>query len=88
MIVGFYPDGRPGELFVEVGKEGSTMQGLFDVIGIETSLLLQYGVPLAQIAAKLRGMKFVPEGKTDNPELERCLSIVDYVFTWMETQFS
>ncbi|KKM98909.1 hypothetical protein LCGC14_1153190 [marine sediment metagenome] len=87
IIVGFYVDGSPGELFLKVGKWGSTLHGLLDVIGIETSLLLQFGVPLHQIAAKLRGMKFVPEGATDNPDIASCLSLVDYIFTWLEREY-
>ncbi len=87
IIVGFYEDGSPGELFLKVGKWGSTLHGLLDVIGIETSLLLQYGIPLHQIASKLRGMKFVPEGATDNPAVATCLSLVDYIFTWLEKEY-
>ncbi len=87
ITVGFYEDGSPGELFLKVGKWGSTLHGLLDVIGIETSLLFQYGVPLHQIAAKLRGMKFVPEGATDNPDVATCLSLVDYIFTWLEKEY-
>ena len=87
IIVGFYTDGSPGELFLKVGKWGSTLHGLLDVIGIETSLLLQFGIPLHQIATKLRGMKFVPEGATDNPNIASCLSLVDYIFTWLEKEY-
>ncbi len=87
ITVGFYDDGSPGELFIRVGKWGSTLHGLLDVIGIETSLLLQFGVPLHQIANKLRGMKFVPEGATDNPDVASCLSLVDYIFTWLEREY-
>ncbi|KKN01045.1 hypothetical protein LCGC14_1131730 [marine sediment metagenome] len=87
ITVGFYADGSPGELFIRVGKWGSTLHGLLDVIGIETSLLLQFGVPLHQIASKLRGMKFVPEGATDNPDVASCLSLVDYIFTWLEREY-
>lgn len=87
LIVGFYEDGSPGEIFVKVAKEGSTLHGLMDVICIEASLLLQYGVPLAKIAGKLTGVKFVPEGTTDNPDIPTCLSITDYMFSWMMKEF-
>lgn len=87
IIVGFYADGSPGELFLKVGKWGSTLHGLLDVIGIETSLLLQYGIPLQEIASKLRGMKFVPEGATDDPTIPVCLSLVDYIFSWLEKRY-
>ena len=88
IIVGFYADGSPGELFVKVGKEGSTLHGLLNVACIQTSLLLQYGVPLSQIAQKLTGILFVPGGSTDDPNIPTCLSIIDYIFRWMEKEFS
>ena len=88
IIVGFYEDGLPGELFVKVGKEGSTLHGLLNIACIQTSLLLQYGVPLSQIAQKLTGIMFVPGGNTDNSDIPTCLSIIDYIFRWMEKEFS
>lgn len=88
IIVGFYPDGSPGELFVKVGKEGSTLHGLLNVACIQTSLLLQYGIPLSQIVQKLTGIMFVPGGKTDDSDIPICLSIIDYIFRWMEKEFS
>lgn len=87
LIVGLYENGTPGELFIKCGKAGSTMQGLLDTIGIETSLLLQFGIPLQQITDKLRGQKFVPEGATDNPKIPAALSVVDYVFSWLNYVF-
>ena len=88
IIVGFYPDGSPGEIFVKVGKEGSTLHGLLNVACVQTSLLLQYGVPLSQIVQKLTGIMFVPGGNTDDPNIPTCLSIIDYIFRWMEKEFS
>lgn len=88
IIVGFYPDGSPGELFVKVGKEGSTLHGLLNVACIQTSLLLQYGIPISQIAQKLTGIMFVPGGKTDDSNIPNCLSIIDYIFRWMDKEFS
>ncbi len=87
IIVGEYPNGSPGEVFIEVGKEGSTLQGVFDAIGILTSLLLQVGVPLPRIADKMIGMKFVPEGKTDNPNIPQVQSIIDYIFRWLSKEY-
>jgi len=87
LIVGLYPDGRPGELFVKVGKEGSTIRGLLDTIGIQTSLLLQYGVSLDHICQKLQDVKFAPYGKTDNPKIPECSSITDYIFHWLDKTF-
>ena len=88
MIVGFYKDGKPGELFIKTGKWGSTLNGLLDTIGIEVSIHLQYGIPLEKLSRKLRGLKFDPYGPTDDPNIPECSSIVDYIFTWMEKTFA
>lgn len=85
ITAGLYDNFEPGELFIQVGKEGGTLNGLMDGVGVLTSLLLQYGVPREPICAKLRGMKFVPEGDTDNPDIPTTRSILDYVFTWFES---
>lgn len=87
ITVGKYEDGRPGELFIKTAKWGSTLHGLMDDIGIKTSLLLQYGVPLSGIAAHSIGTNFVPSGATDNPDIPTCLSVVDYIFKWMTREF-
>lgn len=88
LIVGLYSTSRkPGEIFIKVGKQGSTLRGLLDAIGVQTSLHLQYKVPLGQLCAKMRGMSFEPAGHTDNPEIPTCVSIVDYIFTWLEKEF-
>ncbi len=83
IIVGFYEDGRPGELFINMAKEGSTIGGLMDTIGVLTSLALQYGVPLDALVRKFEHSRFEPNGKTRNPELPMAKSVVDYVFRWM-----
>lgn len=92
LIVGLYPANgrrktRPGELFIKVGKEGSTLRGLLDVIGIQTSLLLQTGMALREIAAKMKDVTFEPSGRTDDPSIPECSSMVDYIFRWMEKEF-
>jgi len=87
LIVGLYEDGYPGELFIKIGKWGSTMHGLLDTIGVQSSLLLQYGVPLKSVCDKFRGVRFEPFGKTDNPDIPTCLSIIDYIFSWIAVQF-
>lgn len=87
IIVGLYEDGRPGELFLKMGKAGSTMRGLLDAIGVETSLLLQYGIPLEIVSRKLAGVHFGPSGRTNDPDIPECTSIVDYIFRWMEQRF-
>lgn len=89
IIVGFFEDGCPGELFITTGKMGSTMRGMLDTIGIQTSLLMQYGVPLRVICEKLGRIAFEPSGKTNNaaPELSECSSIIDYIFRWLAHTF-
>ena len=87
LIAGEYPCGCLGELFVKVGKWGSTLHGLLDAIGVETSLLLQYGIPVSRLADKLKGMRFIPAGPTDNPDVPECQSIVDYIFQWLEGRY-
>lgn len=88
LIVGFYDDGRPGEVFLKVAKEGSTLGGLMDGIGVLTSLGLQYGVPLEVMARKLKHTQFEPSGFTKNPDIKEASSILDYIFTWLEQHFS
>lgn len=78
---------RPGEVFIRVGKQGSTLNGLLDVIGILISYGLQYGVPLGDLCGKLKGMTFEPAGPTSNPDLPECGSIIDYVFSWLEKEY-
>ena len=84
IIVGFYEDGTPGELFINMGKAGSTMNGLLDTIGIICSYALQYGVPLDALAKRLQDISFEPSGQTDNPNIPECSSVIDYIFRWME----
>lgn len=86
ITVGLYEDGRPGELFLVMNKEGSTLRGFLDTVGILTSLLLQHGVPLSRIAKKLSYVAFEPSGYTGGkPEFAH--SIVDYVFRWLRERF-
>ena len=87
MTVGLYDDGRPGELFVRLGKAGSTLNGLLDVIGIELSFGLQHGVPLALYCRKLRDIAFPPAGPTSNPDIPSCVSVVDYIARWLEREY-
>ena len=88
IIIGMYEDGRPGELFIEIAKEGSTVGGLCDAIGILTSLALQSGVPLDVLIRKFRGSCFEPSGGTTNPDIQITSSLMDYIFTWMGLWFS
>ncbi|HUR46227.1 MAG TPA: hypothetical protein VMZ27_10160, partial [Candidatus Saccharimonadales bacterium] len=87
ITVGLFQDGTPGELFITMAKEGSTIGGLMDTIGALTSMALQYGVPLESLVRKFAHQRFEPSGFTKNPEIRNATSIADYVFRWMAHQF-
>ncbi|HUA68202.1 MAG TPA: vitamin B12-dependent ribonucleotide reductase, partial [Candidatus Saccharimonadales bacterium] len=87
LTVGLFEDGRPGELFITMAKEGSTIGGLMDTIGTLTSMSLQYGVPLETLLKKFAHQRFEPSGFTKNPEIRNASSIIDYVFRWLALQF-
>ena len=87
IIVGLYPNGQPGELFLKVGKVGSTLRGLLDILGIWTSMLLQVGVPLDDLCEKMIGVSFEPKGRTSNPDIPECSSVADYVFRWLKRKY-
>ena len=87
LTVGLFESGQPGELFVTMAKEGSTIGGLMDSVGALTSLSLQYGVPLDALVKKFSHQRFEPSGFTKNPDIRQASSIIDYVFRWMACQF-
>ncbi|MHC4178198.1 MAG: vitamin B12-dependent ribonucleotide reductase [Planctomycetota bacterium] len=87
ITVGLYPDGRPGELFITMAKEGSTIGGLMDCFGTAVSMSLQYGVPLEVYVNKFSHTRFEPWGHTNNPDIRVAKSIVDYIFRWMGITF-
>jgi ribonucleoside-diphosphate reductase alpha chain len=87
LTVGLFEDHQPGELFITMAKEGSTIGGLMDSIGTLTSLALQYGVPLDALVRKFAHQRFEPSGFTKNPDIRNAASITDYVFRWMAFQF-
>ena len=87
LTVGLYDDGQPGELFITMAKEGSTIGGLMDTIGTLTSMSLQYGVPLETLLRKFAHQRFEPSGFTKNAEIRNASSIIDYVFRWLALQF-
>jgi ribonucleoside-diphosphate reductase alpha chain len=88
LTVGLYDDGRPGEVFVKISKEGSTVSGLMDAVALLTSVTLQYGVPIDDLARKLKNARFEPYGRTTNPEIPWATSLVDYIFRWLELKFA
>jgi ribonucleoside-diphosphate reductase alpha chain len=87
ITVGLYEDGQPGELFIQMSKEGSTIGGLMDTVATLTSMALQYGVPLASLVKKFAYQRFEPSGFTKNPDIRNASSITDYVFRWLGCQF-
>jgi ribonucleoside-diphosphate reductase alpha chain len=87
ITVGLYDDGRPGELFITMAKEGSTIGGLMDSFGTAVSMSLQYGVPLEVYVNKFSHTRFEPMGHTKNPDIRIAKSIVDYIFRWLGVQF-
>jgi ribonucleoside-diphosphate reductase alpha chain len=87
ITVGLYEDGTPGELFITMAKEGSTIGGLMDTIGTLVSLALQYGVPLETLVNKFAHQRFEPSGFTKNPDIPIAKSITDYLFRWLGCEF-
>lgn len=88
VTVGLYDDGRPGEIFVKINKEGSTVSGLMDAVAKLTSITLQYGVPLEELASKMKNTRFEPYGRTSNDQIPWATSLVDYIFRWLELKFA
>ncbi len=87
VTVGLYDDGKPGEIFIVMSKEGSTISGLMDSFATAISLTLQYGVPLEALVDKFTHMRFEPSGFTKNPEIPMAKSLVDYIFKWLGSKF-
>jgi ribonucleoside-diphosphate reductase alpha chain len=87
LTVGLYPNGQPGEIFIRMAKEGSTIAGLMECFGTVVSVSLQHGVPLKVLCDKLSHTRFEPSGWTGNQELGYAKSIMDYLFRWMELRF-
>ncbi len=85
--VGMYEDGAPGELFMTMAKEGSTISGMVDAFATSISIMLQYGVPLRDLVQKFSHMRFEPMGRTENREIPMAQSIIDYIFRWLASQF-
>jgi ribonucleoside-diphosphate reductase alpha chain len=87
ITVGLFEDGRPGELFITMAKEGSTIGGLMDAFGTSVSMSLQYGVPLEDYVRKFSHMRFEPQGYTKNPDIRIAKSVIDYIFRWLGITF-
>ncbi|MEK7877791.1 MAG: vitamin B12-dependent ribonucleotide reductase, partial [Pseudomonadota bacterium] len=87
ITVGLFQDGQPGEIFLVMAKEGSTISGFADAFAQAISYALQYGVPLQALVDKFSHVRFEPSGMTRNPEIRFAKSIVDYIFRWMASKF-
>ncbi len=87
LTIGLYDDGRPGEVFITMAKEGSTVGGLMDCFGTAISMSLQYGVPLEVLVNKFSHTRFEPMGHTKNPDVRIAKSMVDYIFRWLGITF-
>jgi len=87
ITVGLFEDGRPGEVFIKMAKEGSTVSGLTDAVALLTSIALQYGVGIEKLAAKLEQTRFEPYGTTGNPDVPFATSVLDYIFRWLRLHF-
>lgn len=87
LTVGIYEDGSPGEIFVRMAKEGSTISGLMDSFATVVSLALQHGVPLDLLCGKFSHTRFEPSGWTGNSKIGYATSIMDYIFRWLELRF-
>ncbi len=87
ITVGLYPDGQPGEIFLKMAKEGSTVSGLMDSFATTVSVALQYGVPLRDLVNKFAHVRFEPSGFTGNQEIPIAKSIIDYIFRWLGSRF-
>ena len=87
VTVGLFEDGKPGELFITMAKEGSTLSGVMDAFATAVSLTLQYGVPLEFLVNKFSHVRFEPSGWTNNPQIPYAKSIIDYIFRWLAAKF-
>jgi len=87
LTVGVYEDGLPGEIFITMAKQGSTISGLMDSFATAVSLALQYGVSLEVLCGKFTHTRFEPSGWSGNPKIGYAKSIVDYIFRWLELKF-
>src|SRR6202040_2236585 len=87
ITVGLYPTGQPGEIFIKMAKEGSTVSGLMDAFATSISLALQHGVPLKVLCEKFAHTRFEPSGWTGNEQIGYAKSLMDYIFRWLNLRF-
>lgn len=87
LTIGLFENGQPGEVFIKMAKEGSTLSGMVQAYCRAFSLALQYGLPLDEAVRRFKGMRFEPMGATNNPEIPEAASIIDYVARYLELSF-
>ena len=87
LTIGLFGDGQPGEIFIKMSKEGSTLSGLIQGYCRAFSLAIQYGLPLCEAVRRFKGMRFEPMGVTSNPDIPEAMSIIDYVARYLELHF-
>jgi hypothetical protein len=87
LTIGLYADGRPGEIFIKISKEGSAISGMCQAFCRAFSIALQFGLPLEEAVTRFKGMRFEPMGQTSNPSIPEASSIVDYVARFLEMEF-
>lgn len=88
LTIGLYADGRPGEIFIKMAKEGSTISGMAQAFCRAFSLAIQHGLTINEAVKRFKGMRFEPMGETNNPEIPEAQSIVDYVARYLEIHFA
>ena len=87
LTIGLHADGGPGEIFIKMAKEGSTLSGLIQGYSRAFSLAIQYGLPIEEAVRRFKGMRFEPMGQTSNPDIPEAMSIIDYVARYLELHF-
>ncbi len=87
LTVGLFETGHPGEVFIKMAKEGSTLSGLIQAYCRAFSLAIQYGLPLGEACRRFKGMRFEPMGATSNPDIPEAMSIIDYVARYLELHY-
>jgi len=87
LTVGLFDDGRPGEIFIKMSKEGSTLSGLIQGFCRSFSISLQYGLPMDDAVRRFKGMRFEPSGATSNPDIPMATSILDYIACYLELMY-
>ena len=87
LTIGLFSDGRPGEIFIKMAKEGSTLSGLVQGYCRALSLAIQYGLPIVEAVKRFKGMRFEPMGATSNPDIPEAMSIIDYVARYLELHY-